>query len=112
MCAIVNMPRAPHRRLQGDELLPLCTGSPSNPMLDRPRQQALTNRILLENFVLPGDLVTQVEAFAVHYNPQRHHGSLSNVTPALRIVPSPRQFKPLKATQTQSHDWAAVVNES
>src|SRR6202044_1678983 len=44
--------------------------------------QTLKNRILLENYFLPGDLEAQVEAFVEHYNHRRYHESLSNVTPA------------------------------
>ena len=44
--------------------------------------QTLKNRILLENYFLPGDLERQIEAFVEHYNHQRYHESLSNVTPA------------------------------
>ncbi|MGK2908019.1 MAG: IS3 family transposase [Desulfuromonadales bacterium] len=44
--------------------------------------QTLKNRILLENYFLPGDLETQIEAFVEHYNHQRYHESLKNVTPA------------------------------
>lgn len=44
--------------------------------------QTLKNRILLENYFLPGDLETQIEAFVEHYNHQRYHESLNNVTPA------------------------------
>jgi transposase InsO family protein len=44
--------------------------------------QTLKNRILLENHFLPSDLGAQVEAFARHYNHQRYHESLKNVTPA------------------------------
>lgn len=44
--------------------------------------QTLKNRILLENYYLPGDLEAQVEAFVQHYNHQRYHESLKNVTPA------------------------------
>ena len=40
------------------------------------------NRILLENYFLPGDLEAQIEAFVEHYNHQRYHESLNNVTPA------------------------------
>ena len=42
--------------------------------------QTLKNRILLENYFLPGDLEAQIEAFVHHYNHQRYHESLSNVT--------------------------------
>jgi putative transposase len=44
--------------------------------------QTLKNRILLENYFLHGDLEAQIEAFVEHYNHQRYHESLSNVTPA------------------------------
>jgi len=44
--------------------------------------QTLKNRILLENYFLPGDLEGQIERFVEHYNHQRYHESLDNVTPA------------------------------
>jgi transposase InsO family protein len=44
--------------------------------------QTLKNRILLENYYLPGDLEAQIEAFVVHYNHHRYHESLNNLTPA------------------------------
>lgn len=44
--------------------------------------QTLKNRILLENSFLPGDLEAQIDAFVEHYNRQRYHESLNNVTPA------------------------------
>jgi putative transposase len=46
------------------------------------RHQTLKNRILLENCYLPGDLEAQIETFVEHYNHQRYHKSLNNVTPA------------------------------
>jgi len=39
--------------------------------------QTLKNRILLENYFLPGDLETQIEAFVEHYNHRRYHGRLA-----------------------------------
>ena len=44
--------------------------------------QTLKNRILLENYYLPGDLENQIGAFVDHYNNHRYHESLGNVTPA------------------------------
>jgi transposase InsO family protein len=44
--------------------------------------QTLKNRILLENYFLPGDLEAQIEAFVDHYNHRRCHESLQNLTPA------------------------------
>jgi putative transposase len=44
--------------------------------------QTLKNRILLENYYLPGDLEAQIERFIEHYNNRRYHESLDNLTPA------------------------------
>ena len=44
--------------------------------------QTLKNRVLLENYFLPGDLESQIRAFVEHYNHRRYHESLDNVTPA------------------------------
>ena len=44
--------------------------------------QTLKNRILLENYYLPGDLRHQIDAFVEHYNHHRYHESLQNLTPA------------------------------
>ncbi|WP_306045141.1 IS3 family transposase [Nioella sp. MMSF_3534] len=44
--------------------------------------QTLKNRILLENYYLPGDLRNQIDAFVEHYNHRRYHESLQNLTPA------------------------------
>ena len=44
--------------------------------------QTLKNRILLENYFLPGDLERQIGAFVDHYNNHRYHESIGNVTPA------------------------------
>ena len=64
-------------------------GAPFHPQtqgkIERQKQmghQTLKNCILLENYFLPGDLEAQVEAFVEHYNHQRYHESLKNVTPA------------------------------
>lgn len=44
--------------------------------------QTLKNRILLENYYLPGDLGSQIGRFIDHYNHERYHKSIGNVTPA------------------------------
>jgi len=44
--------------------------------------QTLKNRILLENYFLPGDLEAQIAAFVDNYNHRRYHESLDNLTPA------------------------------
>jgi transposase InsO family protein len=44
--------------------------------------QTMKNRILLENYYLPGDLELKIGAFVDHYNHSRYHESLNNLTPA------------------------------
>ena len=44
--------------------------------------QTLKNRVLLENYYLPGDLEAQINAFVDHYNHQRYHEAIGNLTPA------------------------------
>ena len=44
--------------------------------------QTLKNRILLENYYLPGDLKARIEAPIAHYDHKRYHESLNNLTPA------------------------------
>jgi putative transposase len=53
-------------------------GAAYYPTLD----QTLKNRILLENYFLPGDLETQIAAFVDDYNHRRYHESIDNLTPA------------------------------
>jgi putative transposase len=44
--------------------------------------QTLKNTILLDNAYLPGDLKQRIAAFVTHYNHDRYHESLDNLTPA------------------------------
>ena len=44
--------------------------------------QTMKNRILLENWLLLGDLECQIAAFVWYCNHRRHHESLVSVTPA------------------------------
>jgi hypothetical protein len=44
--------------------------------------QTMKNRVLLENYYLPGDLERQIGTFVDYYNNQRYHESLNNFTPA------------------------------
>ena len=43
--------------------------------------QTLKNRILLENYFLPGGLDAQIEALVEHYNHRRYHESLNSIHP-------------------------------
>ena len=44
--------------------------------------QTLKNRVLLENYYLPGELEARIAAFVDHYNHRRLHESLNDLTPA------------------------------
>ena len=60
-------------------------GAPYHPMTHGKIErwhQTLKNRILLEHYYLPGDLMAQIEAFVEYYNHRRYHESLGNLTPA------------------------------
>jgi transposase InsO family protein len=60
-------------------------GAPYHPMTQGKIErwhQTLKNRILLENYYLPGDLEAEIAAFITHYNHLRYHESLGNLTPA------------------------------
>ena len=58
-------------------------GAPYHPMTQGKIEgwhQTLKNRILLENYYLPGE--AQIAAFVADYNHLRYHESISNLTPA------------------------------
>ena len=60
-------------------------GAPNHPQTQGKIErwhQTLKNRILLENYYLPGDLETHISRFIEHYNHRRYHESLRNLTPA------------------------------
>ena len=60
-------------------------GAPNHPQTQGKIErwhQTLKNRILLENYYLPGDLEACIGRFVEHYNHQRYHESLKNLTPA------------------------------
>jgi putative transposase len=60
-------------------------GAPYHPMTQGKIErwhQTLKNRILLENYYLPGDLEAEIAAFVADYNHLRYHESIGNLTPA------------------------------
>ena len=68
-----------------DNVMSHVRGSPYHPQTQgkiKRWHQTLKNRILLENYFLPGDLERQIENFVEHYNLARYHKSLKNVMPA------------------------------
>jgi methylphosphotriester-DNA--protein-cysteine methyltransferase len=69
-------------RQAGHRPCPRCALPPPDTGKIERWHQTLKNRILLENYYLPGDLKAQVDAFIGHYNHRRYHESLRNLTPA------------------------------
>ncbi|MFZ1743972.1 MAG: integrase core domain-containing protein [Pontixanthobacter sp.] len=65
--------------------------------------QTLKNRILLENYFLPGDLEAQVEAYVEHYNYQRYHESLKNVARRHLLRQGRSHHQTARKDQTQNH---------
>jgi putative transposase len=60
-------------------------GAPYHPMTQGKIErwhQTLKNRILLENYYLPGALEAQISDFVAYYNHLRYHESIANLTPA------------------------------
>jgi putative transposase len=60
-------------------------GAPYHPMTQGKIErwhQTLKNRILLENYYLPGDLEADIATFVADYNHLRYHESIGNLTPA------------------------------
>jgi putative transposase len=73
----------------GDQKMEHIRGAPRHPQthgkIERKIErwhQTLKNRILLEHYYLPGDMEAQIAAFVAHYNHQRYHESLGNLSPA------------------------------
>ncbi len=59
-------------------------GKPYHPMTQGKIERwhrTMKDRILLENYYLPGDLEQKIEEFVTHYNTRRYHESLNNLTP-------------------------------
>ena len=87
--------RPPRRRTQhvsadlaewlNDNCMSHIRGAPHHPQTQGKIErwhQTLKNRILLENYYLPGDLEAHVGRFVEDYNHRRYHESLKNLTPA------------------------------
>jgi len=69
----------------GDRGIKHIRGAPFHPQTQGKIErwhQTLKNRILLENYYLPGDLEAQINAFVDHYNNHRYHEAIGNLTPA------------------------------
>jgi putative transposase len=66
--------------------------------------QTLKNRILLENYFLPGDLEAQIDAFVGHYNGSRtSYCKLEEERPALPREPKQRDVRRRRSRQGSRH---------
>ncbi len=74
--------------------------------------QTLKNRILLDNYYLPGDLERQIRAFVEHYNHVRYHESIDNLAPADVYFGGLRQSSPSEnaSSATPSQTAACSIN--
>ena len=82
-------------------------GAPNHPQTQGKIErwhQTLKNRVLLENYYLPGDLKASVGTFVEHYNHRRYHESLANLTPAdVYFGPGPRHHREKEKDQKPDH---------
>jgi transposase InsO family protein len=68
-----------------DQGLTHTRGKPYHPMTQGKIERyhrTMKNVLLLDNYYCPDDLKAHIEAFVEHYNYERYHESLDNVTPA------------------------------
>ena len=56
--------------------------SPANTGQERAMASDLEEPILLDSHFFPADLEAQIEVFVDHYNNQKYHESITNLTPA------------------------------
>ena len=84
-------------------------GAPCHPRTEQIERwhQTLKNRILLENYYLPGDLEAQIARFVEHYS-GHYHESLQNLTPADITSAEPRHPSATRKDQTRHHQTATL----
>jgi putative transposase len=65
--------------------MPHIRGAPGHPMTQGKIERwhlTLKNRILWENYYLPGEIEARIDAFVPNYKHLRYHDSIDNLTPA------------------------------
>ena len=81
-------------------------GAPYHPMTQGKIErwhQTLKNRVLLENYYLPGELEAKIGDFVAYYNHLRYHESIANLTPASTSdVARPSSWKEKGSNDTPS----------
>jgi transposase InsO family protein len=94
----------------GDKKMGHFRGAPYHPQTQGKIErwhQTLKNRILLENYFFPADLEAQIEASVNHYNHQRYHESINNLTSAdvyfgrVQVILKQRERIKLKTIEAQ-----------
>ena len=86
-CSATTAPATSRATWRNGSKTPACAMRAERPVIRRPRARSsagttLKNRILLDNYYLPGDLEAHIGRFVDHYNHRRYHESLQNLTPA------------------------------
>src|SRR6476660_8737748 len=89
-------------------------GAPYHPMTQGKIERwhlTLKNRILLENYYLPGQLEARIEAFVAHYNHLRYHESIAD---AGRCLLRARSNHPAgkRKDQTQNHPAPTLASQN
>ena len=89
-------------------------GAPNHPQTQGKIErwhQTLKNRILLENYYLPGDLEAHIGRFVEHYNHQRYHQSIANLTPQTftSAAARPSYSNAKKSNITPSKHGACII---
>ena len=90
-------------------------GAPNHPQTQGKIErwhQTLKNRVLLENYYLPGDLKASVGTFVEHYNHARYHESLAKPHPRRRLLrPGPRHHREKEKDQNLTIKNAACPSQ-
>ena len=69
----------------------------------------MKNRVLLENYYLPGDLERQIGAFVDYYNNERYHESLNNVTGLVAFLFRSQCLHVMRLFVQKSRDFCSPV---
>ena len=87
-------------------------GSPSHPQTQGKIErwhQTMKNRILLENYFLPGDLEAQIAAFVEHYNHRRYHEPRQSHARRRLLRARPDHSAATTKDQAKDHRTAALA---
>jgi transposase InsO family protein len=97
----------------GDKKMGHVRGAPYHPQTQGKIErwhQTLKNRILLNNYFFPAGLEAQIETFVDHYNHQRYHESINNLTSAdVYLGCGQSIFRTTRKDQKENHGDPALA---